>query len=98
MGAIPVNIYLYPVLWALLMSFLLFGMMWLDKRQAKKKGPRIPEKTLFSIALVGGAPGGWLGMRVFRHKTKHWYFVWGFALLAVVDIAAVIYLLWVVLR
>ena len=53
----------------------------------------MPEKTLFLLALLGGACGGWLGMRVFRHKTKHWYFVWGFPLLALLQLALTLYLL-----
>ena len=39
--------------------------------------PRIPEKTLFVVAAVGGSIGAILGMWIFRHKTKHWYFVYG---------------------
>ena len=27
-----------------------------------------------SLILFGGAIGGYLGMKTFRHKTKHWYF------------------------
>ena len=38
---------------------------------------RIPEKTLFVTAAIGGSIGAIAGMLVFRHKTKHWYFVYG---------------------
>ena len=55
-----------------------FFLMWLDKRQARRKGARrIRERTLFLSALLGGSAGAIAGMRLFRHKTKHWYFVWG---------------------
>ncbi len=54
----------------------LFGMGW-DKRQAKRGGRRVPERRFFLLALLGGAPGGLLGMYAFRHKTRHWYFRWG---------------------
>ena len=58
-----------------------FGLMWFDKRRAKKGGRRIRERTLFLSALLGGSLGAVLGMRAFRHKTKHWYFVWGMPLI-----------------
>lgn len=51
--------------------------MYSDKKRAIKKKYRIPEKTLFLVALVGGSLGTTLGMETFRHKTKHWYFKWG---------------------
>ena len=34
----------------------------------------MPERTLFLVAIIGGSIGALLGMHVFRHKTKHWYF------------------------
>jgi uncharacterized membrane protein YsdA (DUF1294 family) len=51
--------------------------MGIDKSKAKKHAWRIPERTLFLISLLGGSIGTWLGMYLFRHKTKHWYFVVG---------------------
>lgn len=56
-----------------------------DKVQAKRKGGRVPERTLLWLARIGGGAGCWLGMLVFRHKTKHirfkvlvplWTIVW----------------------
>ena len=47
-----------------------FGLMWLDKRRAKRKGARrIRERTLFLSALLGGSAGAVLGMWTFRHST-----------------------------
>ena len=60
------------------MSLVLLVMMGLDKRFAKTEHRRVPEKRLFLLALLLGAPGGLLGMYAFRHKTRHWYFVVGF--------------------
>ena len=55
-----------------------FGLMWFDKRRAKRPGARrVRERTLFLSALLGGSLGAVIGMWTFRHKTKHWYFVWG---------------------
>lgn len=48
--------------------------MYSDKERAKKKKYRIPEITLFMIAVLGGSVGSIVGMNSFRHKTKHWYF------------------------
>ncbi len=58
-----------------LISFVLMGV---DKRRARRKSPRrVPERTLFLFALLGGAAGAVLGMWMFRHKTRHWYFRYG---------------------
>ena len=74
-------------LWLALMSLVLFVVMGADKRRAKAGSWRVPEKTLFLLALLGGAIGGVIGMRVFRHKTKHWTFAWGFPILALLQLA-----------
>lgn len=54
-----------------------FILVALDKQKARKKLWRIPEKTFFLIALVGGSIGIYVSMLLFRHKTKHWYFMIG---------------------
>ena len=54
-----------------LITFIAYGV---DKRKAKKGKWRISEKSLLSLSFFGGAIGGVLGMKQFRHKTKHWYF------------------------
>lgn len=51
-----------------------FVVMGVDKKRAVRRAWRIPEASLFGIALLGGALGCTFGMRFFRHKTKHWYF------------------------
>lgn len=51
-----------------LIGFLLMG---IDKHKAVQHKWRIPEKTLFLTAALGGSIGSILGMSVFRHKTKH---------------------------
>ena len=66
-------------------TFFLYGV---DKRKAKKGQWRVPEKTLFLFPLLGGSLGGILGMKVFHHKTKHWYFRWGLPAILVLQIAA----------
>lgn len=67
-----------------------FAVMGIDKQKAIKKRWRIRESTLFLIALIGGSLGSILGMRVFHHKTKHWYFVCGMPLILILQIATFI--------
>ena len=51
-----------------LITFVLYGA---DKAKAKKGKWRIPEKTLLLFAAFFGGLGAFLGMKIFRHKTKH---------------------------
>ena len=81
------NILLYIVI----INFLGFFMMWLDKRKAKKGNWRIPEKTLFLVTALGGGIGTTAGMYAFRHKTQKLNFVIGFPFITVLEIIAVIY-------
>lgn len=70
-----------------------FAAMGIDKLKAKKRAWRIPEATLFLLVIFGGSVGGILGMFLFRHKTRHWYFLYGFPLILILQLLAV-YLLW----
>ena len=70
-----------------------FALMGIDKRRARRGAWRISEKTLFLPVLLGGSLGGTLGMRVFHHKTKHWYFRFGFPLLLILQLAGLFWLL-----
>ena len=68
-------------LYLLAVNLAAFVLMGADKRKARRGAWRISERALFLPALLGGALGGVLGMRTFHHKTRHWYFRWGFPLL-----------------
>ena len=87
-------------LWQLLGLYILtvnlagFLLMGVDKRRARRERWRIPEKTLFLPAVLGGAVGCMLGMRVFHHKTKHWYFRLGFPALLLAQILLAGWLIW----
>ena len=75
------------------MNIVGFALMGIDKRKAIKRNFRIPEATLFIVALIGGSIGSIVGMQVFRHKTRHWYFVFGMPAILVVQIILLILLL-----
>lgn len=76
-----------------MMSMVLLVMMKADKERAKRNQYRISERTLWMMALLGGAIGGVLGMQLFRHKTQHLSFRFGFPLLALFDAAALVFVL-----
>jgi uncharacterized membrane protein YsdA (DUF1294 family) len=73
------------------LSILAFAMMRIDKSQARRRGWRIPEKNLWAAALFGGGIGAYMGMMMFRHKTRHTNFRIGFLMLAIVDAALIIW-------
>ena len=81
------------VSWIIFMSICAFAAMGYDKRQAKKKGRRVPEKNLWLLALIGGGIGAYIGMQMFRHKTRHTSFRIGFLLLAMIYGIGILYLL-----
>ena len=76
----------------LIANIVVFILMGIDKRKAIKDAYRIPEKTLFLAVIAGGGLGGVLGMKVFHHKTKHWYFKYGFPTICILEYAALIWL------
>ncbi|MDQ0197044.1 DUF1294 domain-containing protein [Neobacillus ginsengisoli] len=75
----------------LLMNIIGLFIMQIDKNRAIKHQYRIREKTLWLVALFGGAVGTTMGMQIYRHKTKHLSFKIGFPLLAIVEIILFIY-------
>jgi uncharacterized membrane protein YsdA (DUF1294 family) len=65
--------------------------MKIDKDRAKNHQYRISEKTLWLVALFGGAVGTTAGMQLFRHKTKHVNFKIGFPILAAAEVILLSY-------
>ncbi len=80
-------------IYLVVMNVLGVAVMWSDKRRARLHRWRIPEKVLFGVSLLGGSAGTWAGMYLFRHKTKHWYFVVGMPIILVCQAALAIYLM-----
>lgn len=82
----------YFLLYLLLINAAGFLLMMIDKQKARKNQWRIPERTLFLVALLGGSIGSLLGMRCFRHKTKHPTFTVGIPVILVVQLLLFAYL------
>ena len=72
------------------MSAVCFVAYGLDKRQASTGGRRVPEHTLHLLAFLGGWPGGLLGQKHFRHKTKKIRFCIVFWVVVVLHVGIVI--------
>ena len=81
----------YLCLYLLIINAFGFLIMHADKQKARKRAWRIPEATLFAIALLGGSLGCFMGMRLFHHKTKHLKFSLGLPLLLAVHIVLLIF-------
>ena len=71
----------------LIMNLAGLAMMGTDKSRAKRHAWRIPETSLFLVSLLGGSIGTWAGMYLFRHKTKHWYFVIGMPAICIIHMS-----------
>jgi len=76
----------------LIMSVISFIVMGYDKSQAKKHKQRVPERTLWKLAILGGGIGAYLGMQLFRHKTKHTNFRVGFLMLLILYVFIIFWL------
>ena len=71
----------YLICYLLIINAFAFLLMLIDKRKTQKNKWRIPEKTLFASAILGGSLGAMAGMYTFRHKTQHLRFVIGIPLI-----------------
>lgn len=83
----PKNIAIY----LLVVNLLTFLIMWWDKHEAKLGDWRVSEQFLFILVLLGGGIGGIAGMYTFRHKTKKWYFKFGFPAILIIEIFIFLY-------
>lgn len=78
------------VIYLIVINVVGFLIMGFDKWKAKRGSWRIPEKTLFTITLMGGGVGTIAGMYTFRHKTKKLYFTIGFPVILIAEAILVI--------
>ena len=76
----------YFAIYLLIVNAIGFLLMLIDKRKAIRHRWRIPEKTLFLTAAIGGSVGSIMGMYTFRHKTKHLQFTLGMPAIQIVQL------------
>lgn len=77
---------LYFIIYAIAINLIAFLAMFIDKKKAKYGRWRIPEQSLFILALIGGSIGTIAGMYTFRHKTKKLRFAIGFPVILILQI------------
>ena len=80
------KITLYIMIYLIIINLIAFIAMYLDKRKARYGKWRIPEQSLFILALIGGSIGAIIGMYTFRHKTKKYKFSIGFPVILILQI------------
>lgn len=80
------------ILYAVAVNVVSFIVMGVDKRKAIKRAWRIPESTLFVLAIIGGSLGSVIGMHLFHHKTRHWYFLYGMPVILALQVILILML------
>lgn len=76
----------YFIIYLIIINLIAFLSMYIDKKKARYGKWRIPEQTLFILALIGGSIGSIAGMYTFRHKTKKLRFSIGFPIILILQI------------
>lgn len=77
------------IIYILIINVLAFCVSGYDKSAAIHNRIRIPEKSLFLLAVIGGSVGIYASMFLFRHKTKHVSFMLGIPAIIAIQIALV---------
>ena len=86
------SIFLICIIYFIVTNLAGFLLMGVDKQKAKKNQWRIKEKTLFTLAIIGGSLGSILGMFCFHHKTRHYRFMIGMPIILIIQIMLFIFL------
>ncbi|AZV44660.1 DUF1294 domain-containing protein [Peribacillus asahii] len=81
---------MFTMVYMIFINILAFTIMGIDKKKARNGEYRISERTLWIVAVIGGGTGAYLGMKQFRHKTKHASFKWGFPVLMVIQLGLLV--------
>lgn len=72
-------------------AFVVYGV---DKYKAQKAKWRIRESMLLLLVVIGGSAGAWLGMKIWRHKTRHAKFRYGVPAILLIQLTGVLCFLW----
>ena len=83
----------YILIYLLIINVIAFLSMYIDKQRAIKHKWRIQETTLLGLAILGGSIGLYLGMKAFRHKTKHLKFTLGVPIIIFIQTSSYIFLI-----
>ena len=81
----------YAELYFIILNLVGILLMYIDKEKAKKNKWRIKESTLILIAALGGSIGSYLGMKIYRHKTKHAKFKYGIPFIIFIQLSIFIH-------
>lgn len=84
----------YVIIYLVIINIITFIIFGLDKYYAIKNKFRVSEATLLCLCIIGGSFLGYIGMKVFRHKTKKTYFRIGVPLIMILE--AIVVIKWVV--
>lgn len=79
-------------IWLVVINIAGFIICAVDKRRAIKNKWRIPEKSIFMAALLGGSPGTYISLLLFHHKTKHLRFMAGIPLIFAVEAGLLLFI------
>ncbi len=81
----------YIHLYLIIINIITFALYGMDKWRAMTRQWRISEKKLIGLAVIGGSAGAMIGMTVFHHKTRKWYFKLGIPAILVIQITLIIH-------
>ena len=84
----------YILIYLFLINMVAFLSMYIDKQRAINHKWRIKETTLLGLAILGGSIGSYLGLKTFKHKTKHIKFTLGIPTILGIQIIGVILFLY----
>jgi uncharacterized membrane protein YsdA (DUF1294 family) len=84
-------------LYLLAVNILTLALFALDKHRARRRRWRISEQSLLLFCLLGGTPGAYWARKTFRHKTRKQPFSTRLHMIAVVQVLAVMGIIWLIL-
>jgi uncharacterized membrane protein YsdA (DUF1294 family) len=76
----------YLIAYIFIINIISFSVMYYDKKRSIRHKWRVPESRLFLFACILGSLGMWVGMYIFKHKTKHRRFVFGVPIILIIQL------------